>query len=206
MRSIPQALGCFQRAPEVRSLPSTGVTPLPRYYGPVRHPSAARPVPRGRPVGGHAPPPLGLPVLRSISLCRHAVAITPVATLGQLSLDRSQRPGLPHPFAGSATTLAVSRPARRSLTLRPVCSRSPPRGPFPSKASAVSLPPLPLRLLPAGAKGAGQELHLLKISAFARRTKGTGTSRLSESSMFPQGSLGASPLFQRADRRLEDSP
>ena len=59
--------------------------------------------------------------------------------------------GLPHPLAGSAPTFPVSRPARRSLTLRPACSRSRPRRPFPSKASAVSLPPLPLRLLPAGA-------------------------------------------------------
>ena len=32
--------------------------------------------------------------------------------------------GLPHPFAGSATTFPVSRPARRSLALRPACSRS----------------------------------------------------------------------------------
>ena len=29
---------CFHRTPEVRSLPSTGVTPLQRYYGPVRLP------------------------------------------------------------------------------------------------------------------------------------------------------------------------
>src|SRR5882724_11246492 len=37
------------------------------------------------------------------------------------------------------------------LALRPACSRSRPRRPFPSKASTVLLPPLPLRLLPAGA-------------------------------------------------------
>jgi len=59
--------------------------------------------------------------------------------------------GLPRPFVGSAPTSNVSRPARRSLALRPACSRSCPRQPFPSKASAVSLPPLPLRLLPATA-------------------------------------------------------
>src|SRR5262249_4825317 len=41
---------------------------------------------------------------------------------------------------------------------------------FPSKAPTDSLPPPPLRLLPAGAKVAGQELHLLKIGAFPRRT------------------------------------
>jgi hypothetical protein len=43
-------------------------------------------------------------------------------------------------------------------------------GPFPSKASAVLLPPLPLRLLPAGATVAGWELHPLKIAALTRRT------------------------------------
>jgi hypothetical protein len=42
--------------------------------------------------------------------------------------------------------------------------------PFASKASAVSLPPLPLRLLLAGATVARWELHPLKNDAFARRT------------------------------------
>jgi hypothetical protein len=71
-------------------------------------------------------PPLGLPVLRPISLYRHAVAITPVGP--QVGSSRSPETcgsGLPHPFAGSAPTLNVSRPAQRSLTLRPACSRSP---------------------------------------------------------------------------------
>jgi hypothetical protein len=44
--------------------------------------------------------------------------------------------------------------------------------PFPSKASAPSLPTAPLRLLPAEATVAGEELHLLKIDTFARRTTG----------------------------------
>ena len=74
--------------------------------------------------------------------------------------------GLPHTFAGSAPTFPVSRPARRSLTLRPACSRSRPRRPFAPEASAGSLPPLPLRLLPAGATYAGWELHPLKNDAF----------------------------------------
>ena len=41
-------------------------------------PQTARPVPRGRPVAVTRLSPLGFPVLRPISLCRHAVAITPV--------------------------------------------------------------------------------------------------------------------------------
>ena len=61
------------------------------------------------------------------------------------------------------------------------CSVSTPRssnrtGAFnASKASAVSLPPLPLRLLPAGAKVAGRDLHPLKSAALARRTTGRGS-------------------------------
>jgi hypothetical protein len=45
-----------------------------------------------------------------------------------------------------------------------------PMRPFASKASAVSLPPLPLRLLLAGATVARWELHPLKNDALARRT------------------------------------
>src|SRR5512135_2643164 len=45
-------------------------------------PQTARPGPRGLSVGGHAPPPSRLPVLRRISVCRHATAITPVEPLG----------------------------------------------------------------------------------------------------------------------------
>jgi hypothetical protein len=78
--------------------------------------------------------------------------------------------GLPHVRDGSAPTSNVSRPARRSLALRPAGSRGRPRRPFPSEAPAVSLPPLPLRLLPAGTTVAGWELHPLKIDTFARRT------------------------------------
>src|SRR3982750_4519947 len=47
-----------------------------------------------------------------------------------------------------------------------------PERPFASKASAASLPPPPLRLLPAGAtRVAGRDLHPLKIRAFSRRTQ-----------------------------------
>ena len=40
-------------------------------------PHPAWPAPRGGPVDGPAPPPLGLPVLRRISCCPHAVVNTP---------------------------------------------------------------------------------------------------------------------------------
>src|SRR5262245_41033562 len=44
-------------------------------------PQAARPGPRGRPVGSHALPPMGLPVLPRVFMCPHAVVITPVGPL-----------------------------------------------------------------------------------------------------------------------------
>jgi hypothetical protein len=59
--------------------------------------------------------------------------------------------GLPQSYGGSAPTLHFSRPAQRSLTLRPACSRNRLMRSFRSKTSTVSLPPPPLRLLPAGA-------------------------------------------------------
>ena len=125
-----------------------------------------------RPSGWKASlPPLGLPVLRSISLCKHAVATTPVGPqVGSGCSPGTCDSGLPHVIAVSAPTLKFSRPAQRSLSLRPACSRSRLKRPFASEASAVSLPPLPPQLLPAEATVAGQELHLLEIVAFARCT------------------------------------
>src|SRR6516162_2939210 len=63
-RSLTTSCVCL----EPRPLPSPGITRLPRYYGPLRHPSAP-----GLSLAGvrliipdHA---LGLPVLRTLSLC-----------------------------------------------------------------------------------------------------------------------------------------
>jgi hypothetical protein len=62
--------------------------------------------------------------LRPISLCRHAVATTPVGPWqGSSRSPVSHGGGLPRWLAGSAPTLAFSRPAQRSLRLRPACSR-----------------------------------------------------------------------------------
>jgi hypothetical protein len=118
-------------------------------------------------------PPLGFPVLRSISVCTHAVAITPVGPQPGYSLPclLRHRPSPSLCWVGSHSSLfrgLLGVHSRYGLHTRGVAER-----PFPSEAPVVSLPPRPLRLLPAGATVAGQELHLLKIGAFARRTKGT---------------------------------
>src|SRR5208282_4535633 len=93
-------LVCFENAPEVRDLPSTRVTRLPRYDDPVR-------LPRG-------PAP-----------CSAVEAATPVQH-GSPPLPRR----LPHPSAGSASTTSLSRPAQDLLALRPVDLLDRPRRPL----------------------------------------------------------------------------
>ena len=135
-RSFPTYCVCL----ELRSLPSTGITRLQRYYEPLRHPKAP-----GLSLTGFrlvlADHALGLPVLRTLS-CVHAVATTPAQRLGVLL--RSLHPAVsafPERVVGSACASSFSRLARRSLALRPAHSR---RHQFVTrypKASATSLPP-----------------------------------------------------------------
>ena len=166
---------------ELRPLPSTGVTRRPRYYGPIRHPRRPGLSLTGVRLRVTRPHRLGFPVLRWISMYRHAVVITPVARwVGSLvgrciptvSLLASGF-GLPHPSARSAHTLVVSRPARRSLALRPACS---PHGQKPRVylegsdgfVTSTAAPIATGRSEPV----AGWELHPLKTNTFARRTLG----------------------------------
>ena len=154
---------------ELRPLPSTVVTRLQRYYEPLRRPKR---------------PGLSLAGVRLITRSHrwglpccvrspYANMPSPLPRWDRRRVRRSPYAcdgGLPRVSDGSAPTANVSRPARRSLALRPAGSRGRPRRPFPSDASAVSLPPLPLRLLPAGTTGAGWELYPPKIDTLARST------------------------------------
>src|SRR5712691_3084408 len=74
---------------------------------------------------------------------------------------------LPLPFSG---------PARCSLTLRPASSLSRQSDPYSPKALTISLPPSPLRLLPAGTTElpGGSRTHGT-IRTFARRTSFSGS-------------------------------
>jgi hypothetical protein len=83
---------------ELGSLPSTGVTRLPRYYEPVRHPRRPGLSLAGVRLGSCFPP-LGFPVLQQLPLCRHAVTITPVGPLDQIVQDE----GLSTPRFSPAT-------------------------------------------------------------------------------------------------------
>jgi hypothetical protein len=115
-------------------------------------------------------PPLGFPVLRAISLCRHAVATTPAGSWRMMSFNAPTTAAFPEILPGRLPHLGLSRPAQRSLTLRPAYSLSRQKRPVASKASTISLPPSSLRLLPAGTTVAGRDSHPLKMHAFARRT------------------------------------
>src|SRR5438094_4234909 len=79
---------------ELRSLPSTGVTRLPRYYEPFRHPRAPSLSLTGvrLVIADHA---LGLPVLRALSLCtccRHYPGAAAGRTLRSASPSRISLP------------------------------------------------------------------------------------------------------------------
>src|ERR1019366_8722293 len=68
---------CFQ----LRSLPSPGITRLPRYYGPPRHPTRPGLALASCQLIPNCRSPLGLPVLRLVHVSMHAVATTPAGLM-----------------------------------------------------------------------------------------------------------------------------
>src|ERR1700683_4336529 len=75
-------------------------------------------------------------------------------------------------------------------------ARGVPKGPFPSEASAASLPPLPLRLLPAGATVAGWELHPLEDRRLFTAHKADSVTPA------PRAAPGGRELYQNDARRI----
>src|SRR5271157_5059867 len=119
---------------------------------------------------------LGFPVLRWISMYRHAVVITPVARwvlIARGTAYSTRFPfipsdgGLPHARARSATTLDVSRPAQRSHALRPVGLLRRLSDASVSKAPTVSFPPRVASIATGWSDPvAGWDLHPLKTNTF----------------------------------------
>ena len=126
---------------ELRSLPSTGITRLQRYYEPLRHPRAPGLSLAGVRLGiaAHA---LGLPVLRALSLCTCCRQYPGAAAERLALLTSPSRISLPR--YGSRVGLrivlfeacsAFTRVTACTLALSPyIVTRYP-------KASATSLPP-----------------------------------------------------------------
>src|SRR5882724_6368334 len=116
-RSVVASCVSFQ----LRPLPSAGVTQLHRYYEPLRHPT--RP---GLSLTScqliHTAITAGTSRVAHDPLCVHAVANTPAGLMEFVRSYRSTNFGLPRNRGGSAPALVFSRPAQRSLRLRPACS------------------------------------------------------------------------------------
>src|SRR6267154_5914598 len=107
---------------ELRSLPSTGVTRLQRYCEPLRHPKAPDLSLAGvrLVIADHA---MGLPVLRTLSLCTCRRQYPGVAARRILRSSHPAISAFPDMAVGSACTSSFSRLAQRSLALRPAHSR-----------------------------------------------------------------------------------
>ena len=119
---IPRSFAASCVSFQLRPLPSPGITRLPRYYGPLRHPS--RPgltLTSCRLIGLRSP--LGFPVLRLVPYV-YMPSPLPRQDRWSYSLILPIGGGLPSIPGGSAPALPVSGPAQRSFSLRPANSPS----------------------------------------------------------------------------------
>ena len=126
--------------PEVRGLPSTGITRLQQYYDPVRLPpaAAARSSVEAANLAPDGSPPL------PVSPFRRAVPTTPADRDGCACRLLPRSRGLPRFAGGSASAPLLSRPAQASLTLRPVGLLNRPRRPLSRGFSSAGHPAKPL--------------------------------------------------------------
>ena len=153
---------------ELRPLPSTGVTRLPRCCEPLRHPRAP-----GLSLAGvrlaipdHV---VGPPVLRTLSLCTCCRHYPGAASGRMVWLGNPAVSAFPGRVTGSACTSSFSRLARRLLALRPAHSRG---HQFVTAIRRLQ----PFRYLHDCSdcfrreRIAGWALHPLENAAFSRRT------------------------------------
>src|SRR5262245_9378875 len=106
---------------ELRFRPSTGITRLPRYTEPLRHPR--RPVCPSRASGcSSLTTHWGFPCCARSPFV-HAVATAPAQRLGHIRSLNPPVSAFPEGVIGSACALSFSRLARRSLALRPAHAR-----------------------------------------------------------------------------------
>src|ERR1700736_2419939 len=129
-------LAFFESIPEVRVLPSTGITRLRRSSYPVRLPPMPPPEATLRPLPSHQ---TGLPRLPEPPFQR-AVPTTPADRAGAYVDCFPASRSLPQMAGGSASALSLSRPAQASLTLRPAASRSPPQATLVARLQPMEFP------------------------------------------------------------------
>ena len=156
------ALAILRSAPEVRVLPSTGVTRPQQYYDPVRHPQTPPPVsdveaatlmPNGSP-----------PITRTtIPACR---AQYPGGPNGCMCRLLPPPHGLPRYSGGSASASSLSRPAQASLTLRPAGLLNRPRRPLSRGFGPTGYPAKPLVSYRSYRQLSGWNLPPLVVRAF----------------------------------------
>src|SRR5271170_348453 len=123
---ISRSFATFCVCLELRSLPSAGVTRFPRYYEPLRHPT-----PPSLSLAGvwlvipdHA---MGLPVLRTLSLCTCCRQYPGAAAERRLRSSHPAVSAFPEIAVGSACTSSFSRIAQRIAVGTLIAERPPHR-------------------------------------------------------------------------------
>ena len=155
-------LAFFESIPEVRVLPSTGITRLQRSYYPVRLPPMPPPEATLRPLPSHQ---TGLPRLPEPPFQR-AVPTTPADRAGAYVDCFPASRSLPQMAGGSASALSLSRPAQASLTLRPAGLLSRLKRPLSRGSSPSGYPAEPLVSYQINRQLSGWNLPPLVIRAF----------------------------------------
>ncbi len=192
MSQSPHPCRCMRRL-EPRPLPSTGITRLQQYYEPLRHATGP-----GLSLTGcqlMLPPSGGASrVASAFLLCvlsplprrndQVHVSLTSPAMSAFLPLGRSRLPH--HAFRGLLSVHSRYGPHIRRVAIPPLTP----------EASAASLPPRLLQLLPAGAKVAGWDSHPLKDRALARRTPTVALTgrRRAQHDGYPRATLLGAPV------------
>ena len=137
------ALTTYDVGFELRPLRSTGITRFPHYYGPLRHPIPPGLSLTGVQLGFTPAHRMGLPVLRRLSLCTHAVATTPAGPLdGVARLVQRYQPSPNYRRVGSCIRTFEACSAFTHVTAC-VLAKSPEVTRFTEVLQEKSLPPSP---------------------------------------------------------------
>src|SRR3954465_8136453 len=155
-------LAIVESAPEVRVLCSAGITQPQRSYDPVRLPPwpASDTTVEAATLTQDGSPPI---TRITLPTCR---AHYPGGSSGCMCRLLPRSHGLPQMAGGSASALSLSRPARASLTLRPIGLLSRPRRPLSRGSGPSGCPAEPLVSYQINRQLSGWNLPPLVIRAF----------------------------------------